>query len=459
MRTKTIFSCSSCGYQSPRWLGRCPDCNNWNSFVEEIRDTSIFSKEKIGCVPQDTLPVLLKDIAFEVKGSRLITENKELDRVLGGGIVSGSVVLIGGDPGIGKSTICLELSFRLSLKNRKILYISAEESVAQTKMRAERLGLKDNDKLYVVNQTELSFILEYIKNLSPDVVIIDSIQVINSSEISSSAGSVSQVKFCAQELTKLAKTKNIALFLIGHVTKEGALAGPRVLEHLVDTVLYFEGDRFTNFRILRAVKNRFGSTNEIGIFEMNSFGLKEVPNPSEVFLSGSTKKVSGSVVSCAIEGSRSILIEIQALVTASPFGYAQRRAEGFDYGRLCLLVAVLEKRLGLNLANQDVFINVAGGIKAEDPACDLGVCLSLVSSFKDKPIANDVVALGEVGLSGEVRCINQLALRMKEIERLGFKRCILPKSNSKDTAEKFNLECLSVDSLGQAVDCISWEEK
>ncbi|MEW5758482.1 MAG: DNA repair protein RadA [Candidatus Omnitrophota bacterium] len=452
MKTKTVFSCQSCGYQSPRWLGRCPDCNNWNSFVEDAFTQSI--KNNLGESLEKITPVLLKDVVYGADDNRLATNNKELDRVLGGGIVRGSVVLIGGDPGIGKSTICLEIASKLGTRDFKILYVSAEESVNQTKMRAQRIGIKNCNTLYIVNQTDLGSILDYIRNSSFDIVIVDSIQVINSQDVPSAAGSVSQVRFCAGELTRIAKTKNIALFLIGHVTKEGTLAGPRVLEHLVDTVLYFEGDRFTNFRILRAVKNRFGSTNEIGIFEMGSFGLKEVSNPSEVFLSQASKKASGSVLTCVIEGTRPILVEAQSLTCASSFGYAQRKSQGFDYSRLSLLVAVCEKRLGLNLVNQDIFVNIAGGIQVEDPACDLAIIMAIVSSFKDKQISNDTVILGEVGLSGEIRSINQIISRIKEIERIGFKRCVLPKSNYKDIDKKFNLDILAVEALKEAIDYI-----
>ena len=396
-------------------------------------------------------PVLLRDV--EVKESaRIKTEIKELDRVLGGGIVSGSVILIGGDPGIGKSTISLQVSNQLTKSGYTVLYVSGEESVRQTKLRANRLGTHDKGNLYIVSQTDLSLIVEYIKKLKPDAVIIDSIQVIFEPSISSSPGSVSQVRECAGILTQLAKSTNTPVFIIGHVTKEGNLAGPRVLEHIVDTVLYFEGDRFSVYRILRAVKNRFGSTNEIGVFEMGPGGLLEVKNPSEIFLSERPKGISGSVVSSVLEGSRPLLVEIQALVSKSSFGYAQRRSQGFDYNRLSLLIAVLEKRIGLHLEMEDIFVNIAGGIKIEDPACDLGVCASVASAFLDRAVLSDTVVLGEVGLAGEIRSISQVTLRINEAEKLGFKHCVIPKNNLKNLHYKGALDLMPVDNLKEALD-------
>jgi len=451
MKTKTIFSCQNCGMQSPKWLGKCPDCNSWNSLVEEdYSEPSGKTKERISLYKSD--PVLLRDVQVKETG-RLKTNISELDRVLGGGIVLGSVVLIGGDPGIGKSTISLQFSNKLSGQGRTVLYVSGEESVAQTKLRAERLGKGGEGNLYIVNQTDLSLIVEYIKKIKPDIVVIDSIQVIFDPAISSSAGSVTQVREAAGMLTQLAKSTGIAIFIIGHVTKEGAIAGPRVLEHIVDTVLYFEGDRFSIYRILRAVKNRFGSTNEIGVFEMSSSGLKEVSNPSEIFLSEKPKDVSGSVVASVLEGTRPLLVEIQALVSKTGFGYASRRAQGFDFNRLNLLIAVLEKRLGLHLESEDVFVNVAGGIKVEDPAADLAVALAISSAFSGCLIMPDTVVLGEVGLAGEIRSVSQVALRINEAQRLGFKRCILPKNNCKNLDYKKDLiELIPVSTLGQAQD-------
>ena len=455
MRTKTIFSCQNCGYQSPKWLGRCPDCNKWNSFVEEdFSAPSSKAKERTALYKDE--PVLLKDVVVK-ESDRLKTEILELDRVLGGGIVKGSVVLIGGDPGVGKSTISLQVSNQLTRQGHTILYVSGEESVAQTKLRAKRLGASGDGDLYIVNQTDLSLIMEYIRKIKPAVVVIDSIQVIFEPTISSSPGSVSQVRECSGMLTQLAKTTGTSIFIIGHVTKEGTIAGPRVLEHIVDTVLYFEGDRFSIYRILRAVKNRFGSTNEIGVFEMNSSGLAEVKNPSEIFLSERPKDVSGSVVTSVLEGSRPLLVEIQSLVSKSSFGYARRRAQGFDYNRLALLVAVLEKRIGLALEAEDIFVNVAGGIKIEDPAADLAVAVSVASAFRDQLVMPEAVVLGEIGLAGEVRSISQATLRINEAEKLGFKHCLLPKNNFKNLKSvKGAIELIPVSSLKEALDiCLS----
>ena len=450
MKTKNIFSCQKCGYQSPKWLGRCPDCNSWNSFVEEETVVSAANTEKRRSLFKDE-PVLLNDV--EVKESlRIKTDIKELDRVLGGGIVRGSVILVGGDPGIGKSTISLQVSNQLTKAGHTALYVSGEESVNQTKLRANRLGAVNPGNLYIVSQTELSLIIEYIRKLKPDVVIIDSIQVIFEPALSSSAGSVSQVRECAGILAQLAKTTATSIFIIGHVTKEGSIAGPRVLEHIVDTVLYFEGDRFSIYRILRAVKNRFGSTNEIGVFEMTSAGLMEVKNPSEIFLSERSKGACGSVVSSVLEGSRPLLVEIQALVSRSSFGYARRRAQGFDYTRLSLLIAVLEKRIGLHLEAEDIFINIAGGIKIEDPACDLAAAVAVASAFRDKPVRTDAVILGEVGLAGEVRSISQISLRINEAEKLGFRQVIIPKNNYKNLQYKGDIEIVPVEDLRQSLD-------
>jgi DNA repair protein RadA/Sms len=453
VKIKTVFSCQNCGFQSPKWLGKCPDCNSWNSFAEEdFSSSDNKAKERVSLYTDG--PVLLKDVQIKEE-NRLKTHIKELDRVLGGGIVPGSVVLIGGDPGVGKSTISLQVSSQLTKQNITVLYVSGEESVAQTKLRAERLGNIDSEKLFIVNQTDLSLICEYIKKIKPQVVIIDSIQVVFNPQISSSPGSVSQVRECAGLLTQLAKSSGISLFIIGHVTKEGALAGPRVLEHIVDTVLYFEGDRFSIYRMLRAVKNRFGSTNEIGVFEMTAGGLAEVANPSEIFLSERPKDVSGSVVVSVLEGTRPLLVEIQALVARSSFGYASRRAQGFDFNRLSLLIAVLEKRMGLALEAEDIFINVAGGIKIEDPSADLAVASAIASAFGDKMVLPETVVVGEVGLAGEIRSVAQVSLRISEAQRLGFKRCILPKNNFKNLRlENSNIELVPVSTLKEALDIL-----
>ena len=453
MKTKTVFSCQNCGYQSPKWLGRCPDCNTWNSFVEEDYALPVARTRERTALYKDE-PVLLKDVEARQE-DRLKTDILELDRVLGGGIVRGSVILIGGDPGVGKSTISLQISNQLTKYGQTVLYVSGEESVAQTKLRAKRLGSAGAGNLYIVNQTDLSLIIEYMKKLNPDVVIIDSIQVMFEPSISSSPGSVSQVRECAGILTQLAKTSGTSIFIIGHVTKEGTLAGPRVLEHIVDTVLYFEGDRFSIYRILRAVKNRFGSTNEIGVFEMNSTGLAEVKNPSQIFLSERPKDVSGSVVVSILEGSRPLLVEIQSLVSKSSFGYARRRAQGFDYNRLSLLVAVLEKRIGLALEAEDIFINVAGGIKVEDPGADLGVAMAVSSAFREQPVLPETVVIGEIGLAGEVRSISQVVLRINEAEKLGFKHCVLPRNNYKNLKlDKNTIELIPVSTLKEALDIV-----
>lgn len=451
MKTKTVFACQNCGYQSPKWLGRCPDCNNWNSFVEEnYAEPAAKTRERSALYKDE--PILLKDVQIKEE-DRFKTGIHELDRVLGGGIVPGSVTLIGGDPGIGKSTISLQVCDQLTRQGHVVLYVSGEESVAQTKLRAKRLGRPEEGSLYIVNQTDLSFILEYIKKIQPSIVVVDSIQVIFEPSIGSSPGSVSQVRECAGILTQVAKSTATSILIIGHVTKEGAIAGPRVLEHIVDTVLYFEGDRFSLYRILRAVKNRFGSTNEIGVFEMAASGLKEVKNPSQIFLSERPKDVSGSVVLPVLEGTRPLLVEIQALVSKSSFGYARRQAQGFDYNRLNLLVAVLEKRIGLHLGLEDIFVNVAGGIKVEDPAADLAVLTAITSAFRDFKIIADTVILGEVGLAGEIRSIQQVILRINEAAKLGFKHCILPKNNCKNLDyKKDNIELIPVATLKEALE-------
>jgi DNA repair protein RadA/Sms len=448
MKERTVFTCQICGWQSPKWLGKCPDCNSWNSFVEEIYTES----KSLGRFREKREPVLLKNVDYS-ETLRFKTHICELDRVLGGGIVKGSVILIGGDPGIGKSTISLQVSNQLSKEGRTILYVSAEESIQQTKLRANRLGLSGEDSLYIVNETDLSQILEDIEKVSPEVLIVDSIQVIFHPEISSSPGSVSQVRECAGILARLAKTKQLSVILIGHVTKTGEIAGPKVLEHIVDTVLYFEGERFSTYRILRAVKNRFGSTNEIGVFEMGDKGLIEVLNPSQVFLSERKKDISGSVVISILEGTRPILVEIQALVSKASFGYARRRSQGIDINRLNLLIAVLEKRLGLPLETQDIFVNVVGGIKLTDPASDLGLILAITSSFKDKVILPDLLVLGEVGLGSEIRSISFANLRIREMEKLGFKRCLIPRHNLRGLDyDNRNLEIIPVDMVSDALD-------
>lgn len=447
--TKTIFICQSCGYQAPKWLGRCPDCQKWNSLIEErLQDTGrdkAAKKTFFSSAP----PQKIKDI----KPSDYIrtkTDIKELDRVLGGGLVSGSVILIGGEPGIGKSTLLLKVSNILAEKE-KVLYVSGEESIAQTKLRADRLGVS-SDNLYIINDTEVSSIIEHIKKLAPEVAVIDSIQVLYNRDFSQSPGSVTQIKECAGALTALAKYKGFSLFIVGHVTKEGSIAGPKILEHMVDCVIYFEGQSQGNFRILRSIKNRYGPTNEIGVFHMTQAGLIEVVNPSGVFLANRQKNVSGSAVVPSIEGTRPILVEIQALIRNSNFTISRQRAIGVDLNRLLLLIAVLEKRLNLNLANYDAFVNVAGGIKVIEPACDLAVCIAIASSYKNKPADNNTIFIGEVGLGGEIRNVGQIQLRIDEATRLGFKKCLLPDSDAKQVEGRSSMELLGVGNIKEAIE-------
>ncbi|OGX07351.1 MAG: DNA repair protein RadA [Omnitrophica WOR_2 bacterium GWA2_47_8] len=454
VKTKTLYICQSCGAQSPRWVGRCSECDSWNSFVEETVSKPASEVSSMGVAFRDE-PMLLTEINIDEE-KRLTTGIVELDRVLGGGVVNGSVTLIGGDPGIGKSTLALQMGCLLSEKGPKVLYISGEESVKQTKMRADRLNTIKHDSLYIVNQVDLSVITNYVNNVKPQVLIIDSIQVIFHPDISSSPGSVSQVRECASLLTQLAKTKGIALFIIGHVTKEGMIAGPRVLEHIVDTVLYFEGERYSSYRILRTTKNRFGSTNEIGVFEMTSSGLLEVKNPSQIFLSERPKNSSGSVVVPILEGTRPLLVEIQGLVSRSTFGVVRQKAQGFDPNRLALLVAVLEKRIGLNLYDKDIFLNVVGGVRIVDPAADLGVAVAIASALLDKIVPFDSVFIGEVGLSAEIRSVNQMSARIQEAEKLGFKKCIIPKNNFSADGKSFNtkIQLIAAGNVKEALDCL-----
>ena len=428
-KSTTVFFCNSCGYESSKWMGQCPGCHSWNTFVEETVNRSALKAKSSSVTIRDrgdNKPVTLKNITLSEE-DKINTHIEELDRVLGGGIVQGSLVLVGGDPGIGKSTLLLQVCRRLSLDNLPVLYISGEESLKQIKMRAQRIG-DFSESLQLFCETDLGIIEDTIRKEKPSVVVIDSIQTMFSEEITSAPGSVSQVREATAVLLQLAKSLSIAIFIVGHVTKEGTVAGPRVLEHMVDTVLYFEGDRHASYRILRGVKNRFGSTNEIGVFEMRSQGLAEVKNPSEYMLSGRPKDASGSVVVCAMEGTRPLLIELQALVCRTNFGIPRRQTTGADLNRVNLLMAVLEKRVGLKLGECDAYVNVAGGMKLNEPAVDLGVVLAVVSSYKNIAIPQDVVAFGEVGLSGEVRSVNLPELRVQEAYKLGFRTCILPKS-------------------------------
>jgi DNA repair protein RadA/Sms len=451
-KVKTHFVCQSCGYQAPKWLGRCPGCQEWNTFVEErVVEEKVPERDPLG-FETEAVPTPITEIVGEEK-ERLQVGIAEFDRVLGGGIVFGSVVLVGGDPGIGKSTLLLQMMSRLASNGKKILYVSGEESLQQTKMRADRLGVS-SPQLFVVSETSLEKILQDIQTLRPSAVVVDSIQTIYSSELPSTPGSISQVREASSRLLYLAKHLSIPVFLVGHVTKEGFIAGPKVLEHMVDTVLYIEGEANHAFRILRAVKNRFGSTNEIGVFEMKDSGLVEVASPSEFFLSGRTQPSSGSVVMAGLEGSRPILVELQALVVSTPFGIPRRTAQGVDPNRVSLLVAVMEKRLGIRLINHDIFLNIAGGIKVDEPGVDLGVICAIASSSKDKLIDPEVVVFGEIGLGGEVRGVSQSEIRVKEAARLGFKRCILPKQNQEKMKAIKGIELVGVEAVREAMDVL-----
>ncbi len=448
-KVKTQFVCQSCGYRTPKWLGRCPDCDSWNSLVEEQVIESPETKRQGWGVSVAQPPKPITEIEAEER-ERLKSRIGEFDRALGGGIVPGSIVLIGGDPGIGKSTLLLQVSDRLSREGQKVLYVSGEESPRQTKIRGERLGIRASS-LMVFSETSLEAIFKEVQELKPSVLIIDSIQAVFTSELQSAPGSISQVRESSARLMQLAKGTGIPIFLIGHVTKEGAIAGPRVVEHMVDTVLYFEGGTSHPYRILRAVKNRFGPTNEIGVFEMKESGLEEVLSPSEIFLSERPENVSGSVVVPSIEGTRPILVEIQALVSPSSLAVPRRTAIGVDYNRVALLVAVLEKRMGLKLYNQDIFLNVAGGIRVDEPAMDLGITISVASSLLDKPVPPQTVLFGEVGLTGEVRGVSRAEVRVRESIKLGFERCILPRTNRERTKKVEAIQLKGVESLGEVV--------
>jgi len=454
-KAKTVFICQECGHQSPRWLGKCPGCNGWNTVLEERQSANLIGSDPMELFEDEykaEAPSLLKDVELDDK-HRYKVGIDEFDRVLGGGIVKGSVTLIAGEPGIGKSTLLLQVSGMLNKSSAEnVFYVSGEESTKQTKLRSSRLSSLNLDNIYITNETNLDTIIEYIKKLSSKVVIIDSIQVVYDPAISSGPGSVSQVKECAGRLTMLAKKMGVSLFIVGHITKDGAIAGPRLLEHMVDTVLYFEGERSATFRILRAAKNRFGSTNEIGIFEMTDMGLIEVDNPSRLFLGQRPHGISGSCVTSTIEGTRSILVEAQALVTPVNFGLPRRQASGFDCNRLNLIAAVLEKRVGLGLFNSDIYLNIAGGIKVEEPAADLAIGLAIASNLKNSPIKNNLIAFGEMGLGGEIRGVAQSPKRIDEALRMGFEKIILPKSDSLKLKDKYRTELIGVNYIGEALE-------
>ena len=446
---KTLFSCQACGYQSPKWMGKCPDCGQWQSMVEE---TAVHSAQGARFRGNAAQPVPIDSVALGDE-LRLETGIIEFDRVLGGGLVPGTLVLIGGDPGIGKSTLMLQALFGLSRAGRKALYVSGEESVRQLCMRSQRLSAGAAD-LLVVSEIEVDAILAMAERLHPDVLVVDSIQTLYSPEIASAPGSVSQVRESTLRLMLAAKKTGMCVLLVGHVTKDGAIAGPRLLEHMVDTVLYFEGDRNHVFRILRAVKNRFGSTNEIGVFEMKDVGLTEIRNPSAIFLSGRPGDAPGSVVTASMEGTRHILIELQALASSSAFGTARRTILGLDPNRVALLVAVMEKKLGMQLLGHDIFMNVVGGVRVDEPAVDMGVIAAVASSFLDRPVAQGAVVFGEVGLTGEVRAVSRAEIRVAEIAKMGFTRCLVPDTNLKRMSRINDCELLGIKSISEAMEIL-----
>lgn len=445
----TKFVCNNCGYESPKWMGKCPNCGEWNQMVEALEPSKKGRTTFAHSVGEVAKATPINQVASE-KEERILTKMAELNRVLGGGVVIGSMVLVGGDPGIGKSTLLLQVSAELSVTGKKVLYISGEESVRQTKLRAERLHVS-GDNLYLYAETNLEAIQETIQFVKPEFVVIDSIQTIYHPDVTSAAGSVSQVRECTAALMQIAKTQNIAIFIVGHVTKEGAIAGPRLLEHMVDTVLYFEGERHHSYRILRAVKNRFGSTNELGIFEMRDIGLTEVLNPSEVFLEERLEGASGSTVVVSLEGTRPVLVEIQALVSPTMYGNAKRMATGLDHNKVSLIMAVLEKRAGLMLQNQDAYLKAAGGVKLDEPAVDLAIAISIASSYRDKPTRNTDCFIGEVGLTGEIRRVSRIDQRIKEASKLGFKRIFIPSNNESGLKVPAGIEIVGVDTITQAL--------
>lgn len=453
-KAKSIHVCSNCGYESVKWYGKCPECGEWNTMEEQnvIASGKSNSIERARSAVQSVKR--LSEINSDIE-KRILTGNKEFDRVLGGGIVEGSLVLLSGDPGIGKSTILLQICQKLG-ESKKVLYISGEESERQIKLRANRLGVI-TDNLYILSQTDVAIVVETIKSEKPNVVIIDSIQTMMIDEVSSSAGSITQVRECTNIFMHLAKSLEIPIFVVGHVNKDGAIAGPKVLEHIVDTVLYFEGERNYSYRILRSAKNRFGSTNEIGVFEMTQDGLKEVENPSLMMLSGRPKNASGTCVACTMEGSRPILAEVQALVTASGFGTPRRMSTGFDYNRMSMIIAVLEKRAGYFFNGMDTYLNIVGGLRLYEPAADLSVAMALVSSLKDEIVNDQTLAFGEIGLAGEIRAVNNCEQRIVEAKRLGFSKCIIPFHNYKSLSKsiKTSMDIVPVRTIRSAFEALT----
>jgi len=448
---KTIFSCQSCGYQSPKWLGKCPDCGGWDGFVEERQATGALAVTR-NAVVAPSMPVPIDSIEIDHE-QRLLTTIHEFDRVLGGGLVPGTLILVGGDPGIGKSTLMLQALHGLAGQGRKVLYVSGEESIRQIRLRSQRLETVAPG-LLVVSEVEVDAHLAMVDSIKPEVLVIDSIQTMFSSELGSAPGSVSQVREATVRLMLMAKRSGIPTFLVGHVTKDGAIAGPKLLEHMVDTVLYFEGDRNHIFRVLRAVKNRFGSTNEIGVFEMKGHGLEEVANPSAVFLSGRPASAAGSVVAASMEGTRPILVELQALTSGTNFGSPRRTILGLDPNRVALLAAVMEKKIGMHLMGYDIFMNVAGGVRVIEPAVDLAIVAAIASSFLDKPVPDRTVVMGEVGLTGEVRAIGQADTRIYESAKMGFNRCIVPQSNLDRLPAMEGVAIAGVSTVSEAVESL-----
>lgn len=446
-RLKNKFVCQECGFESLKWSGKCTSCNSWNSFVEEVYDAK--AKKTTALDIQNVKVEKLKDVSVDEE-SRITTGLGELDRVLGGGIVRGSLTLIGGDPGIGKSTLSVQIANNVSNKDYNVLYVSGEESAKQIKMRSDRLSIK-SDNLYILSETNLDIVTNTVEDLSPEIIIIDSIQTMFDPNIESAPGSVSQVRAITSSIMKLSKSREMASLIVGHVTKEGSIAGPRVLEHMVDVVLYFEGERHNTYRLLRGVKNRFGSTNEIGMFEMRDVGLVEVKNPSEMLLSGRPKHTEGTVVVPSVEGTRPMMIEVQALVSNTLFGMPRRVATGIDYNRVVLMIAVLEKKVGLHMQNSDAYINIVGGIQIKEPAIDLGIICALASSFKDVRIDPKTVVLGEVGLTGELRTVSFIEKRIKEASKLGFTKAIIPEANLKGFETNKDIEVVGVSNIEQAL--------
>ena len=446
----TVFYCQSCGYESSKWMGQCPGCKEWNTFVEEKIKTKDAGLGMAGRAKQEAAkPSRLSEITLSDE-ERMSTHMPELDRVLGGGIVPGSLLLVGGDPGIGKSTLLLQVCRYMALDNRKVLYISGEESLKQIKIRANRIG-EFGENLFLLCETNLGTIEETIRHLAPDIAIIDSIQTMYQEEVSSAPGSVSQVREATNVFLQLAKGMGTSIFIVGHVTKEGTVAGPRVLEHMVDTVLYFEGDRHASYRILRGVKNRFGSTNEIGVFEMQDQGLVEVENPSALFLAERQGNISGSCVFAGIEGSRPVLVEIQALVSPTSYASPKRAVVGWDSNRLAMVLAVLEARCGMNLSSQDIYLNIAGGLKISEPAADLAVAMAVISSLTNKPLPADTVIFGEIGLSGEIRAVSQPNARLKEAFKLGFGSAITPPTHSKEKKHSLDMTCYEIGNVQRLI--------